>query len=97
MGLIHSTGKKLMGDMELNEKTKVPLRLVIATIMSFLVGAIWINNSLNQIRNELAIIKFSVSSQFTVRDMELWIMKLRFENPGIKVPDLPRQQPAATP
>ena len=80
---------------ELNEKTKVPLGLVVITLTAFLGGAMWINNSLNQIRNELSIIKNSVSVQFTTRDMEIWIMKLRFDNPNLKVPEIPtgRQNP----
>lgn len=82
-----------MSDSELNEKTKVPLGLVITTLIAFVGGAIWINNSLNQIRSELTFIKYSVSSQFTMRDMELWIMKLRAENPTVKVPELPRTNP----
>lgn len=81
-------GKKGMPDSELNEKTKVPLGLVVAAIMAFIGGALWINNSLNQIRSELALIKFGVNNTLSSRDMELWIMKLRLENPNLKVPEL---------
>jgi hypothetical protein len=86
-------GKKGMSDSELNEKTKVPLGLVITTLAAFLGAAIWINNSLNQIRSELEIIKHSVSGQFTARDMEIWIMKLRLENPALKVPEVQATRP----
>lgn len=83
-----STGKKGMSDSELTEKTKVPLGLVIATIISFIAGALWINNSLNEIRNELTLIKIGVNSTLSARDMELWILRLRHDNPTLKVPDL---------
>lgn len=82
------TGKKGMSDSELTEKTKVPLGLVIATIIAFITGALWINNSLNQIRTELSLIKFGVNNTLSSRDMELWIMRFRLENPSIKVPEL---------
>lgn len=77
-----------MSTSELSEKTKVPLGLVAATIVAFIGGALWINNSLNQIRSELALIKFGVNNTLSSRDMELWIMKLRLENPELKVPEL---------
>lgn len=77
-----------MSASELTEKTKVPLGLVAATLVAFLGGALWINNSLNQIRSELALIKFGVDNTMSSRDMEIWVMKLRLENPSLKVPEL---------
>lgn len=81
-------GKRGMADSELSEKTKVPLGLVLSTIVAFLAGALWINNSLNQIRGELTLIKFGVNNTMSARDMEIWIMKFRLENPTLKVPEL---------
>ena len=60
-----------MGESELNEKTKLPLGLVVACIGAFLGGALWINNSLNKIDNRLAAMEARVSDRWTESDTDL--------------------------
>jgi len=76
-----------MSESELNEKTKLPLGLVVACIGAFLGGALWINNSLNKIDNRLAAMEARVSDRWTESDMRIWTMQLRMDNPNLKIPE----------
>ena len=76
-----------MSESELNEKTKLPLGLVISCIVAFLGGALWISNSLNRIDNRLASMERQVNDRWTSADMKLWAMQLRMDNPNLKVPN----------
>ncbi len=73
-------------EVEINDKTKIPLYSVIACIISFVGGALWINNSLNRIENRLVMMENRVSDRWTGTDMRLWIMQLKMENPNLKIP-----------
>jgi len=76
-----------MSESELNEKTKLPLGLVVACIGAFLGGALWINNSLNKIDNRLAAMEARVSDRWTEGDMKIWVMRLQMDNPSLKIPE----------
>jgi len=80
-----------MSESELNEKTKLPLGLVVACIGAFLGGALWINNSLNKIDNRLASMEARVSDRWTESDMRIWTMQLRMDNPNLKIPERVKQ------
>lgn len=71
---------------ELNDKTVMPLGMVVACVVTFISGALWINNSLNKIDNRLAAMEYRVSDRWTGSDMKLWVAKLRIENPTLKIP-----------
>jgi len=71
---------------ELNDKTVMPLGMVIACVAAFIGGALWINNSLNRIENRLASMEYRVSDRWTGSDMKLWVARFKLENPNIKVP-----------
>ena len=75
-----------MSESELNEKTKLPLALVVSCIAAFVGGALWINNSLNRIDNRLAAMERQVNDRWTGADMKLWTMQLRMDNPSLKIP-----------
>lgn len=81
-----------MSESELNEKTKLPLGLVVSCIIAFLGGALWISNSLNRIDNRLAAMERQVNDRWTSADMKLWTMQLRMDNPTLKIPSA-NQQP----
>ena len=81
-----------MSESELNEKTKLPLGLVVSCIIAFLGGALWISNSLNRIDNRLAAMERQVNDRWTSSDMKLWTMQLRMDNPSLKIPSA-NQQP----
>jgi hypothetical protein len=77
---------------ELNEKTKVPLGVVIACLTVFIGGALWITNSLNRIDNRLIAMETRMTERWTAADMKLWAMQLRMENPSLKVPEAVNQK-----
>lgn len=75
-----------MSESELNEKTKLPLGLVVSCIIAFLGGALWISNSLNRIENRLSAMERQGNDRWTAADMKLWTMQLRMDNPTLKIP-----------
>lgn len=75
-----------MSESELNEKTKLPLGLVVSCIIAFLGGALWISNSLNRIDSRLAAMERQVNDRWTTSDMKIWAMQLRMDNPALKIP-----------
>ena len=77
-----------MSESELNEKTKLPLGLVVSCIIAFLGGALWISNSLNRIDNRLAAMERLSNDRWTSADMNLWTMQLRMDNPALKIPSV---------
>lgn len=72
---------------ELNEKTVMPMGLVIGCVVAFVGGAIWINSSLSEIKYSIASIQLQLSDRWTGSDMKLWVAKLKFENPNLKIPE----------
>lgn len=71
---------------ELNEKTVMPMGLVIGCVAAFVGGAIWINSSLSEIKYSIASIEIKLNDRWTGQDMRLWIARLRLENPTMKIP-----------
>lgn len=78
----------------LSDKTRVPLGWVISLILIVIGATIWLNNSLHGIDTKmssldvrLAGIESNSKDRVTPTDMKVWLMKFRFENPGVKVPE----------
>jgi len=71
---------------EINEKTVMPMGLVIGCVAAFMGGAIWINSSLSDIKYSIAAIQLQLSDRWTGNDMKLWVARLKFENPTLKIP-----------
>lgn len=83
-----NNNNKSEGNMgELNEKTVMPMGLVIGCVVAFVGGAIWINSSLSEIKYSIASIQLQLSDRWTGSDMKLWVAKLKFENPNLKIPE----------
>jgi len=74
-------------DGTINEKTRIPLGIAVATITAFMGGAIWLNNSLNKIDARLALIEGGTRDRFSGADMRIWVMQLRLDNPTLKIPE----------
>ena len=68
----------------LSKETLMPLGMVIALCG----GVVWISNQLSMIHNKLDLLESSLEEQWTKRDMENWGLKLKLENPEIKIPEL---------
>ncbi len=94
------TGEELMGnnqrDSDITERTRIPIWIAVAGITSFLGGAIWIKDSLNGLSNSIGLVNNRLTAMeagtrdtITVRDMKIWVLQFKFDNPTIKVPDAP--------
>ena len=70
--------------MTISKETLVPLGMVVALCG----GVVWISNQLSSIHNKLELLEASLEEQWTKRDMENWGLKLKLENPDIKIPSL---------
>ena len=70
--------------MTISKDTLVPLGMVMALCG----GVVWISNQLSSIHNKLELLEASLEEQWTKRDMENWGLKLKLENPDIKIPEL---------
>ncbi len=70
--------------MTISKDTLVPLGMVMALCG----GVVWISNQLSSIHNKLELLEASLEEQWTKRDMENWGLKLKLENPDIKIPRL---------
>lgn len=70
--------------MTISKETLVPLGMVVALCG----GVVWISNQLSSIHNKLELLEASLEEQWTKRDMENWGLKLKLENPDIKIPRL---------
>ncbi len=70
--------------MTLSKETLMPLGMVIALCG----GVVWISNQLSLIHNKLDLLESSLEEQWTKRDMENWGLKLKLENPEIKIPSI---------
>jgi len=70
--------------MTISKETLMPLGMVIMICG----GVVWISNQLSMIHNKLELLEASLEEQWTKRDMENWGLKLKLENPEIKIPDL---------
>ena len=68
----------------LGRETLMPLGMVL-TICT---GLMWINTKLVNIQFQLQILEDKLEDQWTKRDMENWGLKLKLENPDIKIPTL---------
>jgi len=80
-----------MPESELNDRTKMPLSVVISCIAAFIGAALWINNSLHRIDNRLAAMEARVNDRWTSADMRIWAMQLRMDNPSLKIPPTSEQ------
>lgn len=93
----HTQGDKMGNnrDIVINDKTKVPLFTMIACIGVVVAAALWINNSmkdntseLKDIKRDLSDIKQEMTKRLSHDTMDNWIIRLKYENPSIKVPEL---------
>ena len=66
----------------ISKETLMPVGLV----MVLCGGVVWISNKLSYIHNKLEKLEESLEEQWTRRDMENWGLKLKLENPEIKIP-----------
>ena len=66
----------------ISKETLMPVGLV----MVLCGGVVWISNQLSSIHNKLEKLEESLEEQWTRRDMENWGLKLKLENPDIKIP-----------
>lgn len=66
----------------ISKETLMPVGLV----MVLCGGVVWISNQLSSIHNKLEKLEESLEEQWTRRDMENWGLKLKLENPEIKIP-----------
>lgn len=89
-------------DVVINDKTKVPLFTMLTCIGIVVGAAIWLKDSLHDINNEqkdikvelrdikreLAETKQEMTKRLSHDTMDNWIIRLKYENPNIKVPEL---------
>ena len=68
----------------LTKETLMPLGMVIALCG----GVVWISTQLNNINYKLDSLEEKLEDQWTHRDMENWGLKLKLENPNIKIPNV---------
>jgi hypothetical protein len=66
----------------LSKETLMPLGMVIALCG----GVVWISTQLTNINYKLDTLERKLEDQWTVRDMENWGLRLKMENPEIKIP-----------
>ncbi len=62
----------------------MPLGMVIALCG----GVVWISTQLTNINYKLDTLEQKLEDQWTVRDMENWGLRLKMENPNIKIPGI---------
>jgi len=65
-----------------SKDTMLPLGMVI----SICTGVVWISTQLNKIDYKLDTLERKLEDQWTRRDMENWALRLKMENPEIKLP-----------
>lgn len=79
---------------ELNENTKVPMRVLVAAL-GICSAAVWftatVKNDIGNMQREIialteAIKTLQPSDRWTGTDQRAWAQKLRDENPSLKVP-----------
>tara|TARA_B100001939_G_C16799380_1_gene554936 strand:+ start:655 stop:897 length:243 start_codon:yes stop_codon:yes gene_type:complete len=66
----------------ISKETLMPLGMVIMLCGS----VVWISNQLNSIHFKLETLERKLEDQWTVRDMENWGLRLKMQNPDIKIP-----------
>ncbi len=66
----------------ISKDTLMPLGMVI----TLCAGVVWISTQLNSIHYKLDALESKLEDQWTRRDMENWALKLKLENPDIKLP-----------
>ncbi len=72
-------GKKSL----ISKDTLMPLGMVVTVCA----GVVWISSQLNSINFKLDALEQKLEDQWTRRDMENWALKLKLENPDIKLPN----------
>lgn len=82
---------KLMAEeepnLEITEKTRMPIGVAVGCIVAFIGGALWLNNSLHRIEQRLLNMEASMNDRWTGRDMRIWTLQMRLENPNLKIPE----------
>jgi hypothetical protein len=68
----------------ISKETLMPLGMVIALCS----GVVWISTQLTNINYKLDMLEEKLEDNWTRRDMENWGLKLKMENPAIKIPTL---------
>ncbi len=68
--------------MKVDQNTVIPL----SGIAAMLACVLWINNTLTEMRYDIAAIKRSMGDQWTLSDMQLWEARVRNSNSGIILP-----------
>lgn len=83
------------------DKTWIPIGVAVGGIVSIVVGALWVNNSFQQLafsNKEMAgavkrvetTLDRLVTDGVQTRQMLQWIELARARNPNLSIPDLPR-------
>ena len=67
----------------ISKETLMPLGMVIALCG----GVVWISTQLTNINYKLDMLEEKLEDNWTRRDMENWGLKLKMENPTIKIPE----------
>jgi hypothetical protein len=68
----------------ISKETLMPLGLVIIICG----GVVWISTQLSGINYKLDMLEAKLEDQWTKRDMENWGLKLKMQNPEIKIPNI---------
>jgi len=68
----------------ISKETLMPLGLVIIICG----GVVWISTQLSGINYKLDMLEATLEDQWTKRDMENWGLKLKMQNPEIKIPNI---------
>jgi hypothetical protein len=66
----------------ISKETLMPLGMVIALCG----GVVWISSQLTNINYKLDTLEDKLEDQWTKRDMENWGLRLKMENPAMKIP-----------
>ena len=69
----------------LSKETLMPLGMVV----TLCAAVVWISSQLTTINYKLDMIENAMQDQWTRRDMENWGLRLKMQNPEIKIPGVP--------
>lgn len=75
----------------ITESTKVPLSIAVGCVSVFVIGALWLNNSLNRIEQRLTIIELGTNDRIRASDFKSWVLQLRHDNPNLNIPSVYQQ------
>ena len=83
--------------MNITEKTTIPIIFFVGALATAISVSLWLNNSLNDIKTQLSIIKYQLNGGVTESDFKLWLAELKNKNPTLAVPIFPPGYEKPTP